>query len=108
MLIGPATVCFDAEGNLYVAEAGTQRLTTLGGMAGLPIGDLPRVGPRIRRIGKDGKVTTIAGQGTTILNDPGTDDSLITPLGMLFDREGRLVVADSGNNQVKVLPKGSF
>ena len=43
-----------------------------------------------------------------MLNDPLSDDSLNTPLGLLIDREGRLVIADSGNSQVKLLPRGGF
>jgi hypothetical protein len=106
--IGPLVLAFDAEDNLYFAEAGTQRLTTLGGMGGIDLSQLPRIAPRIRRVGKDGTVKTIAGPGSALLNDPASDNSLVTPLGLAFDREGRLIVADSGNNQVKLIPKGAF
>ncbi|MDB5097554.1 MAG: repeat containing protein [Cyanobacteria bacterium RYN_339] len=106
-LVAPAGLCFDEAGNLYLSELGTGRL---GGL-GLALGDLPRVGSRIRKVelGKPGApVTAIAGQGTALLNGDDVDDALQTPLGLLFDAQGRFIVADGGNNQVKVLPKGSF
>lgn len=108
VLIGPVVMTFGPDGDAYLAEAGTLRLSTLGGMTGMDMSQLPRITARIRRIARDGTVKTIAGPGTSLLADPASDDTLITPLGLVFDREGRLIVADSGTNQVKLIPKGAF
>ncbi len=108
VLIGPLVMTFGEDGACYVAEAGTLRLATLGAMTGMDMSGLPRITARIRRIAKDGTVRTIAGPGTSLLADPTSDDTLITPLGLVVDREGRLIVADSGTNQVKLIPKGAF
>jgi len=106
-IFAPAGLCFDAAGNLYLTELGTSKLGTLFAGSEAALADLPRVGSRIRKIAPDGTITTIAGAGTGIL-DVNQDDALNNPLGLLIDNLGRLVIADSGNNQVKLLPKGSF
>ncbi len=108
LIIGPTVMTFDQAGNMYVSEAGSNRLSALGGSMGFDASTLARIGPRIRKITPEGKIFSVAGEGTHLLNNPGTDDSLITSLGMLIDREGRLIIADAGNNQIKLLPKGSF
>jgi hypothetical protein len=110
VLLGPAAVCFDGAGNMYVAEAGTEVITSLGSLGGLEmlIGSLPKVGARIRKITPDGTITTIAGQGGKALNEASGDNSLKRPIGLLVDRQGRLVIADGANNQIRMLPKGSF
>jgi DNA-binding beta-propeller fold protein YncE len=106
-IFAPAGLCFDAQGNLFMTELGTSKLGTLFAGSEAALADLPRVGSRIRKVTPDGTISTVAGAGTGIL-DVGADDALNNPLGLLIDPEGRLVIADSGNNQVKVLPKGSF
>jgi sugar lactone lactonase YvrE len=111
MLVGPAALCFDAAGNLYVSELGTVNLTSLGSGVGalpIPVELLPKVYARIRKIAPDGKITTVAGPGTKLLNDPSSDNSLKLPTGLVFDAQGRLIVCDAGTNQVKMLPKGAF
>ena len=108
VLIGPVGVTFGPDGACYVVEAGTLKLATLGAITGLDMSALPRITARVRRIAPDGTVRSIAGPGTPLLADPASDDTLITPLGVLIDREGRLIVADSGTNQVKLIPKGAF
>jgi hypothetical protein len=110
VLLGPAAVCFDGDGNMYVAEAGTEIITSLGSLGGMEmlIGSLPKVGARIRKITPDGTITTIAGQGGKALNEASGDNSLKRPIGLVVDRQGRLVIADGANNQIRMLPKGSF
>ena len=93
-------------------QAGAAKLRTLIGLAGIGDLPLPPIGSRIRRVSDPGgpapRIRTIAGHGSTVLNDPLSDDSLNSPLGLLIDGEGRLVIADSGNNQVKLLPRGAY
>lgn len=115
MLLGASAMCLDAAGNLYVAELGTAKLASFGAasLAGQAIpaeilAALPRVGTRIRRVAPDGTIRTIAGDGTRVLNDPAGDQALLYPLNLIVDRDGRLIIADSALNQIKMLPKGSF
>ncbi len=115
MLLGASAMCLDPAGNLYIAELGTAKLATFGeaslGGTVLPaeiIQSLPQVSTRVRRVSPDGTIRTIAGDGTRVLNDPASDNILMYPLNMVVDREGRLIIADSALNQIKMLPKGSF
>ena len=115
MLLGASALCFDPAGNLYVAELGTAKLASFGAASiagsGFPpeiIAALPQVGTRIRRVAPDGTIRTVAGHGTRVANDPAGDNILLYPLNMVVDREGRLIIADSALNQIKMLPKGSF
>ena len=100
--LGP--LVFDAKGNLYVGEAGTADLSVVIPAFASGLSDnTPRVGARIQRITPGGACQTIAGDGTTVMNDPNNGDVLGTPTGLVFDLQGRLVVVDEGTNQLKLL-----
>jgi hypothetical protein len=77
----------DTVGNLYVADAGNSK---------------------IRKISKDGIVTTVAGseiRGSTDAN--GTDASFEFPVGVAVDKLGNLYVSDySAHNIRKIAPNG--
>jgi sugar lactone lactonase YvrE len=103
MILGPGGVAVDAAGNLYIAELGSNNLSALGAAGNLGDVALPHIGARIRRVTPDGTITTVAGFGTKVLNDPDNDDSLITPAALVFDAKGRLVISDGGSNQIKLL-----
>jgi sugar lactone lactonase YvrE len=59
----------------------------------------------IRRIESDGTLTTIAGScghvGPTGDGGPAIDAHLNDPIGITFDRQGRLVIADEQNGRVR-------
>jgi uncharacterized protein (TIGR03437 family) len=59
---------------------------------------------RVRRVGADGKISTVAGNGTSgYLGDggPAVGASLTNPNGLAFDPAGNLYIADSGNNRAR-------
>jgi trimeric autotransporter adhesin len=94
---GPATVAqlglpwdvvLDDAGNLYIADAGDDR---------------------IRRVSPAGIITTIAGNGTPGYSGDGglaTSAQLNGPMGVAVDGVARILIADSGNNAIRlVMPR---
>ena len=92
---GPATnagvypdgIALDPMGNLYIAESGDS------------------LDNRIRKV-SNGVITTIAGNGVPAYygdNGPAVNAALSGPLGITADALGRIFVADSGNNRIRVL-----
>lgn len=106
-LVAPFALCFDQADNLYVAELGT----TLGhklGTTGALLDGLPKVAAGIRKITPDGRVTLVAGRGAAVLSGEDGGDALVSPAAMIVDPEGNLLVADSGLNQVRLVPKAAL
>jgi uncharacterized protein (TIGR03437 family) len=84
-LRSPTSVVLDAEGNIYIADAGNYR---------------------IRRITPDGIITTFAGNGNAAAIIDGasaTVATLGTITGLAFDRQGNLFVADLNLNRLLVI-----
>ncbi|MFN3432251.1 MAG: hypothetical protein ACK46X_20165, partial [Candidatus Sericytochromatia bacterium] len=102
--IVPMSLAIDPEGNLYVGEAGTSNIDLLGDKLPIPAALIPKIGARVRKIAKDGTITTVAGPGGKAM----PDGELLLPLGLLIDKQGRLIISDGAANQVWMLPKGSF
>jgi uncharacterized protein (TIGR03437 family) len=85
MLSAPAGIAFDAQGTMYIADSGNNR---------------------IRTITQDGMMHTIAGSGLPgFAGDNSTADfaSFSGPLGVAADASGNVYVADTGNNRVRML-----
>jgi sugar lactone lactonase YvrE len=79
----PVGVDVDAAGNVYVAEASTYR---------------------VRRVGRDGRITTIAGTGRPGFDGdggPATKASLQAPVDIAVDAQGNVYIADRNNNRVR-------
>lgn len=79
----PRRVALDAAGNLYIADYGNNR---------------------IRKVGTDGIITTIAGTGVPGFGGdggPATDAAIRSPTALAFDAAGNLYVADFGNNRIR-------
>lgn len=63
---------------------------------------------RVRKVGLDGKITTIAGNGVSGYSGdggPATSAMLKTPNGVLVDTSGNFYIADSGNSVIRKVDK---
>ena len=77
------SVSADAIGNLYIADS---------------------LNNRIRKVGTNGIITTMAGNGTNGYSGDGgaaTNASLSDPSGLALDASGNLFIADSGNQLIR-------
>ena len=84
-LSSPYGVAVDGAGNLYIADAGNNR---------------------IRKVDSSGLITTIAGTGERGFGGdggPATAALLNNPTGVTLDSAGNLFVADTGNHRIRVL-----
>ncbi len=88
-LLGPGGVAVDGAGNLYISDTFNHR---------------------IRKVGSDGTITTVAGNGTGGFSGdggPAASASLNFPLRVAFDAAGNLFFPDAGNARVrKISPSG--
>lgn len=86
----PSGVAVDAGGNVYIADAGNDR---------------------VRRVGPDGTITTIVGTGRIGAGMGGgvaAGTELVWPVGVAVDGAGNVYVADTGNHRViEVAPSGA-
>jgi sugar lactone lactonase YvrE len=79
----PIGIASDSAGNVYVAEQSNNR---------------------VRRIGVDGIITTVIGNGSlgsTGDGGPATDATMSSPFGVAVDRTGNVYVTDSRNNRIR-------
>jgi sugar lactone lactonase YvrE/uncharacterized caspase-like protein len=79
----PEAVAVDPDGVLYIADTGNDR---------------------IRRVDADGIITTVAGIGSPGDGGdgrPAIEAGLNGPRGIVFDSDGMLYIADTGNNRIR-------
>jgi uncharacterized protein (TIGR03437 family) len=79
----PRGVAVDSSGNLYIADYSNQR---------------------IRRVGRNGIITTIAGNGSSGYSGdagPATSAQLAGPSGVAVDDAGNVYIADGNNNRIR-------
>lgn len=82
-LAWPAGLAADASGNVYIAENANHR---------------------IRRVSRDGTITTAAGTGSAGDSGdggPAINAQLNYPVGVAVDTSGNLYIADTGNNRIR-------
>lgn len=88
---GPFGLALDSAGNLYIAEFS---------------------GNRVRKVGTDGTITTVAGSGIqSYFGDggPATQAALNGPFGVAVDAGGNLYIADTNNSAIReVTPDGTI
>lgn len=81
----PSALALDDEGNLYVADTGNHR---------------------VRKISKEGQVSTVAGDGEAGFADgPALAARFNAPVGVAVDKEGNVYVADTYNDRVRLVTK---
>jgi trimeric autotransporter adhesin len=83
MLANPIGLTIDAEGGILIADADNLR---------------------IRRVGPNGRISTIAGNGTTALagdGQPPTATGFGSPADVAVDAVGNIYIADQGNRRVR-------
>lgn len=79
----PFSIAVDRRGNLYIADGGQSN--------------------RIRRIKPDGNVDTIAGSSEGFADGGAFQAQFNTPSGIVIDRKGNIIVADTSNNRIRKL-----
>lgn len=87
-LFRPQAIAVDSAGNLYIADTQNHR---------------------VRRVGANGKITTIAGTGLPGFNGdsrPGIETQLHTPCGLAVDASGVVYIADTGNHRIRRVTAG--
>jgi sugar lactone lactonase YvrE len=138
-LNGPADTVVDASGNLFIADASNNRIRKVGangiittvagngnsgyagdggaataanlyfpsGVAVDASGDLfiaDTYDARIRKVGPDGVITTLAGDGHLAYSGDGgaaVNASLYYPKGVAVDAGGNVFIADEGNQRIR-------
>jgi hypothetical protein len=95
-LDGPGAVTFDRAGNLLIADTSNQRIRAVAGSTGTFYGKAMTAGD----------IYTVAGNGTNGFSGdggPATHAEFSFPGDVTADSAGNLVIADSGNNRIRVV-----
>jgi trimeric autotransporter adhesin len=95
-LSGPAGVSVDAAGNLVIADTGNNRIRVVAASTGTFYGQAMTAGD----------IYTVAGTGEAGYSGdggPATSAEVDDPAGVSVDGAGNLVIADTGNNRIRVV-----
>ena len=96
----PTGVVGDSTGNLVFADTNNNRVRVVAGSSGTFYGQAMTVGD-IYTVAGDGQ-STYSGDG-----GPAASASVSSPFGVTTDGAGNLVIADTGNIRIRVVPKAS-
>jgi sugar lactone lactonase YvrE len=102
-LLGACGVALDGAGNLVIADAGHNQVRVVAGQSGTFYGQAMKAG-RIYRI------AGLGGSGYSGDGGPATQAKLSGPFSVTLDSAGNVVIADSGNNRIRVVAEhtGTF
>lgn len=92
----PDGLAIDAQGNLVIADEGNHRLRVVATATGRFYG-IAMTAHHIYTVAGDGT------QGFSGDGGPATNAALKLPTDAIFDQHGNLVIADQGNNRVRVV-----
>jgi uncharacterized protein (TIGR03437 family) len=87
-LNSPGEICVNLAGDLFIADTGNHR---------------------VRKIGADGIISTVAGSGSAGFSGdggPATSARLSSPAGVVMDNAGNLYIDDTGNNRIRKVNVG--
>jgi hypothetical protein len=99
-LNGPGGVAADGAGNVVIADSGNQRVRVVAAASGTFYGQAMTAGD----------IYTLAGDGDPGFSGdggPATSATLTSPANVAVDGAGNVVIADSGNNRVRVVAAAS-
>jgi hypothetical protein len=94
--LSPSRATVDAAGNLVIADAGNDRIRVVAAGTGTFYG----------RAMTPGDIYTVAGDGTAGFSGdggPATAATLNNPQGVTVDAAGNVVIADAGNDRIRVV-----
>ncbi|MDE3087321.1 MAG: hypothetical protein KGJ77_11210, partial [Acidobacteriota bacterium] len=95
-LSSPQNTALDASGDLFIADAGNNRVRVVAGSTGTLFGQSVTAG----------QIYTVAGTGSYGYSGdggPATDAQLGGPHGVVVDSQGNLFIADTGNNVLRMV-----
>ncbi len=92
----PSAVATDAAGNLLIADSSNQRIRVVADSTGTFYGQ-PMTAGDIYSVAGNGK------KGHSGDGGPATNAMLLFPRGVAADAAGNLLIADSGNNRIRVV-----
>lgn len=90
-LASPLGLAFDSSGNLYISDAGSNRIRLVNTTTGI--------------------ITTFAGNGNNANSGdggPAINASLDTPTAIAFDNSGNLLICDTGNSNIRSVTPGGI
>ncbi len=91
----PNGVAIDSEGDIAFTDSGNNAVRVLAGTSG------PRFGVALSA----GRMFTLAGEGGSVSNgEQASSAGLQEPDGLAFDAHGNLVIADTGDDDLRFLP----
>jgi hypothetical protein len=101
-LRAPVQEAFDAQGDVFIADAGNNRIQEIAASSHAQFGITMTAGD----------VYTVAGNadgqaGCVCDGHPATQAYLNDPAGIVFDAAGDLYIADNGNNRIQEVPAAS-
>ena len=85
------------------------RFNTPSGVAWLPEGSVvvaDRANHRLRKVSADGVAATLSGSVAGLIDGPAAGARYNTPVDVDADSTGRMVIADLGNQRIRLLDKG--